>query len=218
MHPLFLFIACSPDPEASTQTVSQAFTPDLLFIHELWLHPGDPDRPMNPGGDTHISLRIYSPHYPRTRSDQDVCSWYGNLSGSEIRNLDYPYELKSRLQLVRSDCPQDLALQIDESHLTLQIEPLVSAQLNNLERLYRQEEQDINEVLPFSLGVRSGIGAQEQAPFQEQGWALSYRMEDGAFAQNEQGLILQETSSTTPNRALRIMGLAPSPFAWFWYD
>ena len=120
--------------------------------------------------------------------------------------------------MTQSDCPKEFADQLDGSHLTLRVETLVSAQQSNLERIYRQEERDVEEVLPFALGVRSGIGAQEQAPFQEHGWALSYRMEDGNVARNEDKLILQQTSSSQPDQALRIMGLAPSPLEWFWYD
>ena len=120
--------------------------------------------------------------------------------------------------MTQSDCPKEFADQLDGSHLTLQIEPLVSAQKNNLERIYRQEEKNVDDIIPFALGVRSGIGAQEQAPFQEQGWALSYQMEEGQVARNGDELILRQTSSTQPNRALRIMSLAPSPFEWFWYD
>ena len=218
MYSFFSLFACSTDSISSEALDAQGFTPDLLFIHELWLHPGEPDRPMNPRGDANVSLKLYGPHYPRTRSPDDVCSWYGNLSDIEIQSLDYPYGLKSRLRMTQSDCPKEFADQLDGSHLTLQIEPLVSAQQNNLERIYRQEEKDVDEVLPFALGVRSGIGAQEQAPFQEQGWALSYQMDEGKVALDGDELILQQTSSTQPNRALRIMGLAPSPFAWFWYD
>lgn len=218
MYFLFSLFSCTTDPASSAPVEVQEFTPDLLFIHELWLHPGDPDRLINPRGNANVSLKLYGPHYPRTRSPEDVCSWYGNLSSSEIQNLDYPYGLKSRLQMTQSDCPKEVADQLDGSHLTLQIEPLVSAQQNNLERIYRQEEEELESILPFALGVRSGIGAQEQAPFQEQGWALSYRMEDGQVARDGEELILQQTSSNQPNRALRIMGLAPSPFEWFWYD
>ena len=49
------------------------------------------------------------------------------------------------------DCPKEFADQIDGSHLTLQIEPLVSTPQNNLERIYRQEEKDVDEVLSFAL-------------------------------------------------------------------
>ena len=120
--------------------------------------------------------------------------------------------------MTQSDCPKEFADQLDGSHLTLRVETRVSAQQSNLERIYRQEERDVEEVLPFALGVRSGIGAQEQAPFQEHGWALSYRMEDGNVARNEDKLILQQTSFSQPDQALRIMGLASSPLEWFWYD
>lgn len=216
MYFLLSLFSCSSNPDSSL--LVQEFTPDLLFIHEIWLHPEDPDRLINPRGGANVSLKLYSPHYPHTRADTDVCSWYGNLSDNEIQSLNYPYGLKSRLRMTQSDCPKEFADQLDGSHLTLRVEPLVSAQQSNLERIYRQEERDVEEVLPFALGVRSGIGAQEQAPFQEHGWALSYRMEDGNVARNEDKLILQQTSSSQPDQALRIMGLAPSPLEWFWYD
>ena len=77
MYFFFSLFACSPDSVSSEAPDAYGFTPDLLFIHELWLHPGDPERPMNPRGDANVSLKLYGPHC--TRSPDDVCSWYGNL-------------------------------------------------------------------------------------------------------------------------------------------
>ena len=99
MYFFFSLFACSPDSASSESPDAYAFTPDLLFIHELWLHPGDPVRPMNPRGDANVSIKLYGPHDPRTQSPDDVCSWYGNLSDSEVQSLNYPYGLKSRLRV-----------------------------------------------------------------------------------------------------------------------
>ena len=173
---------------------------------------------MNPLHNWNVSLRLYGPHHARTLSQEDTCAWYGNLEGSEVIRSEFPYELKSQLKLVQSDCPSDLISDFDGAHISLLVDQLFNAQENNIERLYRQQEQDPTDILPFALGIRSGIGTQEQEPTQEHGWALGYRMDEGQLAQNESGLILQESSSTEPNTALRIMGLAPSPLEWFWHD
>jgi hypothetical protein len=216
-----LFFSCTnstTDIVVSPSTTVEEFDPVLLFIHELWLHPGDPDRLMNPQENWNVSLRLYGPHHARTQSEEDVCAWYGNLKGSEIVHSTFPYEVQSRLELVQSDCPDELTSNLNGAHIALMIEQLFNAQQNNIERLYRQQEQDPTDILPYTLGARSGIGIREQQALQEHGWALNYQMEDGQLAQNENGLILQEPSSLEPNRALRIMGLAPSSFEWFWDD
>lgn len=218
---MFIFIclfSCSPKDE-TMQKDSSLFFPELLFLHELWLNPTDPNNSCHPNEQISwtISLRLYSPHHARTRREEDMCSWYGSMYNCEIRNSTLPYSLVCNIQQTQSTCSEELSTQIQGSYLSLQIEELNSAQQTNLENLYRQQEKDIMPIMPYVLGVRSGIGKKEQAPFQEHGWAIQYKLENGRFALEEHTLIL-DASSQGNNTGMRIMGIAPSPFDWFWYD
>ena len=97
----FSLFAYSTDSISLEVPDAQDFTPDLLFIHELWLHPEDP----SPRGDVNVPLNSH------TRSHDDVCSWYGNFSDSEIQSTNDPYGLKSRLRAPQSDYPKECAAQ-----------------------------------------------------------------------------------------------------------
>ena len=218
---MFLFVcllSCSVHKE-TPQEEAPAFLPELLFLHEIWLNPIDPNSSTHPDPNISwtISIRIYNPHHARTRNPNDMCSWYGTMYNCDIRNTSLPYSLVCNIEEIQTDCPEEVSTQIHGAYLSLQIEELNSAQQTNLEQLYRQQEKDLTPLFPYALGVRSGIGKQEQPPFQEHGWAIRYKMENGLFAQ-ENGLLIPEQSTQSLNTGLRIMGLAPSPFDWFWYD